>query len=117
VPASDTFWVTELPTQLQVVLAIRLVALPEELTLEEKHAAMNRVRDSQDQVISEIQGELAVEGQSARPGWLAGIILPAVVAFEAQEEGTYTVERPWTRPSIQSRSTWSAAFPARDSSS
>jgi hypothetical protein len=92
VPASDTFWVTELPTQLQVVLAIRLVALPEELTLEEKHAAMNRVRDPQDQVISEIQGELAVEGQSARPGWLAGIILPAVVAFEAQEEGTYTVE-------------------------
>lgn len=63
-----------------MVLAIRLLAMAEEL-------------DGKDHdVISEVAGQLAVGGESARPEWLAGIMLPAVTQFMAPEEGTYMIE-------------------------
>jgi hypothetical protein len=66
--------------------------MAEELEANEPHQAVNRVRDPRGDVISEVAGEFAVGGQSARPEWLAGIMLATAVQFEATEEGTYTIE-------------------------
>lgn len=88
----DTYWVRELPTPIQVVLAVRLLAMQEELDEAVPHSGMNRVRDPRGNVLSDIGGEFAVGGESARPEWLTGIMLGTVVQFEATEEGTYTIE-------------------------
>lgn len=88
----DTFWVTELPAQIQVLLAVRLLAMAEELDPEVKHSGINRVRDPRGAVMSEVSGEFVVGGESARPEWLTGIMLATAVMFEAPEEGTYTIE-------------------------
>lgn len=88
----DTFWVEELPAQIQVGLAVRLLAMHDEIGPGMKHSIANRVRDPQGDVIGEGSGELEVTGESARPEWLAGIMLPTAVAFEAAAEGTYTLE-------------------------
>lgn len=88
----DTFWVDELPAQIRVGLAIRVLAMQDEIGPGVKHAIVNRVRDPQGDVIGEGSGELEVAGESARPEWLAGIMMPLAVAFEAAEEGTYTIE-------------------------
>jgi hypothetical protein len=89
----DTFWVSELPTPIQVVLAVRLLATADELEQDESHRATNRIRDPRGDGVSEVSGDLTVEGASARPEWLAGIMLGTVVQFEATEEGTYTLEQ------------------------
>lgn len=88
----DTYWVPDLPTPIQVVLAVRLLAMAEELEPGVQHVAVNRVKDPRGEVMSEIRGEFSVAGESARPDWLAGIMLASVVQFEATEEGTYTIE-------------------------
>jgi hypothetical protein len=89
----DTFWVQELPSPIQVVLAVRLLAMAEELGPDQKHTATSRVRDPQGEPVSEVSGEFAIEVEAARPEWLAGFIVPGVVQFEATEEGTYMIEQ------------------------
>jgi uncharacterized protein DUF6941 len=88
----DTLWVPELPTQIQVILAVRLLAMVEELGPEQQHTAVNRVRDPRGEIMSEVGGEFAIGAEAARPEWLAGFIMGTVVQFEAIEEGTYTIE-------------------------
>jgi hypothetical protein len=88
----DTLWVPELPAPLQIVLCVRLTGTPEELTEDQQHKAVNRVRDPQGNVVSEISGEFAIGVESARPDWLVGISLPTAIQFEATEEGTYTID-------------------------
>lgn len=88
----DTFWVQELPAQLQVPLCVRLTGLPEELTPEQQHVATNRVRGPNGEVISEISGEFAIGADGARPDWLVGISLPTLVQFEATAEGAHTID-------------------------
>lgn len=88
----DTFWVQELPAQIQVMLALRITGMAEELDPSVSHALTNRILDPSGEVIAEVGGELALGGESARPEWLVGIMLPMVVGFEAPDEGTYTVE-------------------------
>lgn len=88
----DTFWLRELPGPVQVMLAVRLLAMDEELGSDQQHVLVNRVRDPRGDTIGEARMEFAVEAQSARPEWLAGMLLTHVVRFEATEEGTYTVE-------------------------
>ena len=88
----DTFWVPQLPAPIQVVLAVRLLAMAEELDPDQPHTATNRVRDPRGEVVSEVGGELKVGGESAQPEWLSGIMLVSVVQFEASEEGAYTIE-------------------------
>jgi hypothetical protein len=41
----DTFWVAELPTPIQLVLVMRLLAMAEEIGPDQKHTVVNRVRD------------------------------------------------------------------------
>jgi hypothetical protein len=86
----DTYWVPELPAPMQVVLAVRVLAMSEELN-NEKHTATNRVRDPNGNIISEVTGEFGVSGEG-NPDWLTGILLPSVLQFEASDEGTYTIE-------------------------
>ena len=88
----DTYWVAQLPAQLQVVVAVRLLATAEELEENAPHPVANRIRDARGDVVSEVAGEVSFQGSSARPEWLAGIVLGTVVQFEATEEGTYTLE-------------------------
>jgi hypothetical protein len=88
----DTLWVPEMPTPVQVVMALRLTGTADELTPDHAHEARNLVRGPDGEVVSEVAGELRVGLQGARQDWLNGVVLPAVVQFEATEEGTYTVE-------------------------
>jgi hypothetical protein len=88
----DTYWQQQLPAPIQVALAVRLLATPEELEAAEPHTAANRVRDPRGDLLGEVRGEVTFGGEAARPDWLVGITVPLVVQFEAAEEGTYTVE-------------------------
>jgi hypothetical protein len=88
----DTYWVMELPAPIQVMLAIRLLAMAEELKHDQQHTTKNRVLDPHGELLGEGGGEFSMTGESARPDWLAGLIVPAVVQFQASEEGTYTIE-------------------------
>lgn len=87
----DTFWIPELPGELQVMFALRLLATTEELS-EGEHIVRNRIRDPRGEQLAEMTLTLAIEAQSARPEWLAGMSLPIAIKFAVQEEGTYTVE-------------------------
>ncbi len=89
----DTWWVLELPTTINVVLAIRLLAMADELGEDVQHTAVNRVRDPHGDVVSEVVGEFAMGGgEAANPEWLTGIMVNTVVQVEVTEEGTYTIE-------------------------
>jgi hypothetical protein len=88
----DTLWIPDLPSPVQVVLAVRLLAMAEELDPDQPHQLTNRVRDPHGEVIGEATGDLRIGAESARPEWLAGIMANAVVQFLAAEEGTYTIE-------------------------
>lgn len=89
----DTYWLRELPQTIAVVIAVRLLATAEELDENVQHNAINRVRDPRGELVSEVGGEFAMGGgESARPDWLTGIILPSLVQIEVTEEGTYTIE-------------------------
>lgn len=89
----DTYWCPELPATIQVLLAIRLTAMAEELGPDVEHTSTNRVRDPHGEVVSEVTAEFAMGGgEAARPDWLTGIMVATAVVLEATEEGTYTVE-------------------------
>jgi hypothetical protein len=89
----DTYWVPELPTAIQVVLAVRLLAMADELNAEVPHMSANRVRDPRGEVMSEVGGEFRMGGsEGAQQEWLNGIMVTTIVAFEATEEGAYTIE-------------------------
>jgi uncharacterized protein DUF6941 len=88
----DTLWVQELPTPVQVVMAVRLAGTADEVTPDHAHEAANIVRDPNGDVVSEVSGELRVGVEDAREDWLTGLVLPTVVRFEATGEGTYTIE-------------------------
>jgi hypothetical protein len=92
----DTYWVGQLPTPIQVVLAVRLLAIAEELGPEHDHTGRNLVRDPEGKTISDIGGEfqLGTEAEvgAARTDWLNPTMLSAVIQFEATQAGTYTIE-------------------------
>lgn len=74
------------------MLAIRLLAMEEKLSLDVTHKMSNRIRNPDGDVVGEGTAELNVEGSSARPEWLAAMTLAMGVRFEAAVEGTYTLE-------------------------
>ena len=89
----DTYWVPELPTTINVVLAVRLLAMADELAEDVQHTAVNRVRDPQGEVASEVVGEFAMGGsEGANADWLSGIMVNTLVQVQVTEEGTYTIE-------------------------
>jgi hypothetical protein len=88
----DTFWLPELPAAVQLMVAIRLVGLPEEFTEDQTHATATRIKDPAGQTVSEAAGEFTVSAEGARPDFLTGVTIPAAVRFEVDQEGTYAVE-------------------------
>jgi hypothetical protein len=89
----DTFWAAELPTRLQVILAVRILAMADEVgDPDVKHTVANKIRSPQGEIIGEGTLEIGVGGESARPEFLIGLSLPIVITFEAAQEGTYAVE-------------------------
>lgn len=88
----DTFWVQEIPSQIQLWLAIRLTALPEEFTEDQQHATATRIKDPSGNMVSEMKGKFSIGAESARADYLAGVTIPALVQLEVTEEGTYALE-------------------------
>jgi hypothetical protein len=88
----DTFWMQKFPGNLQIMFALRLLAMHDELDRGSKHVVTNRIRNPKGTEIGTGTMELAVDGRSARPEWLIGIPLTFGVQFEVTEEGSYTVE-------------------------
>lgn len=88
----DTYWMPSLPAPVQVALAVRLLAMAEELEGDQPHQVSTTIRDPRGEPISETSGEMSVAAVAARPDWLTGLMIPAVIQFEAAEEGTYTIE-------------------------
>ena len=90
----DTFWLPELPNPIQVAIAVRLTALPEELEAGGEHTARTIVRGPGGEAVSEITGTFSVGGRGAddRRDWVQGIMVGAVVQFMAETEGAYALE-------------------------
>jgi hypothetical protein len=59
----------------QVVLAVRLLAMAEELGEDQKHATKNRVRQPNGDPLSEVAGEFSLASESLQTEWLNGIML------------------------------------------
>jgi hypothetical protein len=89
----DTYWVRELPVTINVVLAVRLLAMAEELSEDVPHTGVNRVSDPHGDVVSEVGGEFRMGGGAdSNQDWLSGIMVSSIVQVEVTEEGTYTLE-------------------------
>jgi len=88
----DTFWLEQLPSAIQVMLAIRLVGLPEEFTPEVEYRTATRIKDPSGEIMSEVSGGARIGADSARPDYLVGVTMPIAVGFEVAEEGTYAIE-------------------------
>ena len=110
----DTLFVPEFPAPVQVAIAIRIQALPEELTPDVQHTVRNVVRGPDGEPLSEVGGEVAFAGSQEveRPDWLQGVILATVIAFEAAEEGTYAFEHTMDQSSAVGAAARRAPAPA-----
>ena len=88
----DTYWLPDLPSPVQVLVAVRLTGMVDELGADNKHTLVNFVKDPGGVVIGDGKSEFAAEVQSARPEFLAGLLIPLGIQFEAAEEGSYAIE-------------------------
>ena len=75
-----------------MMVAIRLVGLPEEFTPDQERPIANRIKDPHGNTLEEATGTFALDVDSARPDFLAGATLATGVRFTAPEEGTYALE-------------------------
>ena len=83
----------EFPAQVQLALAVRLVGLQEEFDPDVDHTMSNIVRAPDQSIIGQMQGTFQIGADSKQPSWLTAVIIPMVVAFVAQTEGTYMIEQ------------------------
>jgi len=88
----DTYWLHQGPGPLQVVLAVRALATPEELVAGDDHTITNLIRDPSGGQVGEMSGQLTIQAEPQRPEWLVGLTLPMIVQFDALQEGTYAIE-------------------------
>jgi hypothetical protein len=92
----DTFLFPEFPAQVQVGLAVRLLATADELGPEVTHTVRSVIRDPDGVVLSDVEEEFSVgtheEAAVARTEWLNGIALTTMIAFEAAQPGSYSYE-------------------------
>jgi hypothetical protein len=88
----DTYWMHQGAGPLQVVLAVRALAMPEELEAGDEHAITNVIRDPTGEQVGEMTAQLEIQADVQRPDWLVGLTLPMIVQFDALQEGTYTIE-------------------------
>lgn len=90
----DTYWVPTLPVPIQVPVAVRIEALPEELAPDVQHTVRNILTGPDGSVLSDLTDTGAFGGGQVveRPDYLQGVALATVVQFEAEQEGTYQFE-------------------------
>lgn len=88
----DTWWIPEFPAPIQVAVAVRLLAVGDELGEDHDHVVRNIVTNPSGEVISDLGSTFQAAGPGFRTEWLNGIILMMVIQFEARQEGTYTFE-------------------------
>lgn len=89
----DTFWIPELPSPLQVMLAVRLTATAEELTPGIQHVLRTVVTDKGGEIVFEAGMEFEANTESAQSEWLNSLVLPSVVQFDVTEAGTFQLEQ------------------------
>lgn len=89
----DSFMVSEEPWTIEIMLAIRISAMVEELIPERIYSVENSIRDPNGKVIQEQVGSFSATLRSgnADTSWLQGVWVPAEAKFSAEIEGTYTV--------------------------
>ena len=88
----DTLWVAGFPSLVSVTMAVRLLATSDELGPGKPHTSRNVVRGPDGDVVADVAQQFEAGGQPDRTDYLAGLILPLVVQFEAKVEGTYSFE-------------------------
>ena len=74
------------------MLAIRLTATSEEIGPDHMHLWRNIVKNPAGEAIAEGGGEFAIGAENPRTDWLNNFLISAAIQFEAEEEGTYTIE-------------------------
>ncbi len=89
----DSFVVAEEPWTIEIMLAIRISALVEELGPDKVYSVENNIRDPNGKVIQEEVGSFSAmaRGELVDANWLQGVWVPAEAKFSAEIEGTYTV--------------------------
>lgn len=90
----DRLEVPQLPSNIAVMIALRLTGVADEFDESIAHTFRNVVRDPDGAVVGDsgADGEMRVDAQGTREDWLAGIVLAAAVHFAAAKEGTYTID-------------------------
>lgn len=88
----DTFWLEELPKEVVVTIAVRLLATSDELSSHQPHTARSIIRDPDGDILSDVGGEFVADGTNARTEWLNGLMLLTIIRFEADVDGTYMFE-------------------------
>jgi hypothetical protein len=66
--------------------------MADEFTLDQEYATANRIKDPNGGTVHEATGTFALQADSAKPEFLAGVTLPVALQFEVSEEGTYAIE-------------------------
>jgi hypothetical protein len=89
----DTFWLPELPSPLQLMLAVRLTATAEELAPGIQHVLRTVVTDANAEPVFEAGLEFEANTENTQAEWLNSLVMPSVVQFEVVEAGTYQLEQ------------------------
>jgi hypothetical protein len=88
----NIFRVAEFPSQLQVVVALNVLAREDELGHPQQLECQVLGPDMQP-AGEPLSTALMIEATPAKPpGWEQNAIIPVVMVFEAQQEGTHTVQ-------------------------
>ncbi len=88
----DTFWLPELPSPLQLMLAVRLTATPEELAPGIQHVLRTVVTDANAELVFEAGLEFEANTEDTQAEWLNSLVMPSVVQVEVVEAGTFQLE-------------------------
>lgn len=89
----DRFGVPAFPAPLQVVMAVRLAGLPDDIV--GKHTTRNIIKAPDGSVLSDLSGDFDVNAGGeidTDSQWLQGLMFPLAIAFQADAPGTYTFE-------------------------
>lgn len=89
----DHTYAPTFPAPVRVVMAVRIVALPDEFGGDPPPTLRCVARDEEGTELANVGGALTVERpEGVRPDWLVGLHVPLLVQFLAPAEGTYTIE-------------------------
>lgn len=89
----DTFTVLELPVDLQVLLAVRLVGPSVDFQPDRQHELVGRVLDTQMNEISQLTSTFnALPNPTHLAGWEQATIFGVVHQFRADTAGAYTID-------------------------